>query len=390
MKPRKEQSILRQFSTQIQTNLPAAEEVEVSLFGPGVGECVVLHLGQGKWMVIDSCTEKGSSTPAAIAYLERLGVNPANAVVLIVISHWHDDHIKGMAEMVRRCVNSRVCYSGALLKEEFLALTESFVNPSSMVDRGNTGLDEIGAVIRVLKERVNKDKTYLSDLIPVSADKILLRTTQEGWQVEIRALSPSDVSVHRALVEFRCLLEEDIFEGDINYRKTVPAPSNNRNAVAIWVAVNELNILLGADLEEYGREDMGWAAIVNSHIQPDAPARIFKVPHHGSQTGYLKEVWDELLVPDVVSVLTTYDRGRNPPPTAEDLDRLKTHTPYVCIAPVPKSGKIKRDPTVERTMREVVKARKVRDGRVAHLQLRASAIEDKIHVQVEPPAVCLS
>lgn len=34
---------------------PVADELEVSVFGPGVGESVVVHLGHGDWMVVDSC-----------------------------------------------------------------------------------------------------------------------------------------------------------------------------------------------------------------------------------------------------------------------------------------------------------------------------------------------
>ena len=36
---------------------PRTDELEVSLFGPGVGECVIVHLGAGEWMVVDSCLD---------------------------------------------------------------------------------------------------------------------------------------------------------------------------------------------------------------------------------------------------------------------------------------------------------------------------------------------
>ena len=35
------------------TRPPAPDELEVSLFGRGVGECAVVHLGSGEWLVVD-------------------------------------------------------------------------------------------------------------------------------------------------------------------------------------------------------------------------------------------------------------------------------------------------------------------------------------------------
>src|SRR5260370_41862626 len=40
-----------------------------------IGECVVVHLGFGEWIVIDSCIDRSSREPIAIAYLNRLGVD---------------------------------------------------------------------------------------------------------------------------------------------------------------------------------------------------------------------------------------------------------------------------------------------------------------------------
>lgn len=103
----------------MQYDLPAHDELEVSLFGPGVGECVVIHIGHGSWIIIDSCVDE-NSIPIALSYLEKIGVNPERAVKFIVISHWHDDHIQGLSEVVRRCMNAKIIYSAALLKKNFL------------------------------------------------------------------------------------------------------------------------------------------------------------------------------------------------------------------------------------------------------------------------------
>ena len=42
---------------------PASDVFEVSIFGPGKGESIVVHIGNGRWIVVDSCRDQitGSS-----------------------------------------------------------------------------------------------------------------------------------------------------------------------------------------------------------------------------------------------------------------------------------------------------------------------------------------
>ena len=56
----------------------ARDEIELTLFGPGYGESVVLHIGDGA--VVDSCIDK-DGRPSALSYLENL--DPAEVVVLV-------------------------------------------------------------------------------------------------------------------------------------------------------------------------------------------------------------------------------------------------------------------------------------------------------------------
>ena len=54
---------------------PDDDCLEVSLFGPGYGECVVVHLGFGDWVVVDSCIEPDSRDPIALAYFSAIGTD---------------------------------------------------------------------------------------------------------------------------------------------------------------------------------------------------------------------------------------------------------------------------------------------------------------------------
>ena len=49
--------------------------MEISLFGPGVGESCLIELPTGKWVVIDSFICPESRQPIALKYLEEKGVD---------------------------------------------------------------------------------------------------------------------------------------------------------------------------------------------------------------------------------------------------------------------------------------------------------------------------
>jgi hypothetical protein len=66
---------------------PKEEELEVSIIGPGYGECILLHVGHNGWVVVDSCINPKTKKPAALEYLKNIDVNP-NWIKIIIASHW--------------------------------------------------------------------------------------------------------------------------------------------------------------------------------------------------------------------------------------------------------------------------------------------------------------
>src|SRR6266568_2380652 len=101
---------------------PKRDEIELSVFGPGFGECLLLHLGHGEWLLVDSCVDQRRREQPALAYLNRIGVDSEQAVKVIVTTHWHDDHIRGMAEVVSTCAAARFVCPAALRQTEMLVL----------------------------------------------------------------------------------------------------------------------------------------------------------------------------------------------------------------------------------------------------------------------------
>ena len=52
-------------------------------------------------------------------YLESIGLNPGQVVNLIVATHWHDDHIRGLARLVSECKEATFSCAAALCREDF-------------------------------------------------------------------------------------------------------------------------------------------------------------------------------------------------------------------------------------------------------------------------------
>ena len=86
---------------------PHANELEITLIGAGreAGESVVVHLANGKWMVIDSCKSGGVVLP--LYYLRKKEVDLKD-VVYVICTHWHADHIEGLSEVIKSSLGCSV------------------------------------------------------------------------------------------------------------------------------------------------------------------------------------------------------------------------------------------------------------------------------------------
>ncbi|MYC69907.1 MAG: hypothetical protein F4X17_04275 [Gemmatimonadetes bacterium] len=59
---------------------PGDDDFEFTVFGPGYGESIVLHVGNGAWVIIDSCVD-ADGRPHALRYLESIGIDPGGRVL---------------------------------------------------------------------------------------------------------------------------------------------------------------------------------------------------------------------------------------------------------------------------------------------------------------------
>ena len=347
---------------------PRDDEVEVSLFGPGVGECVVLHLGGGEWLVIDSCIDPETRRPVALDYLDRIDVDHS-LIRLVALTHWHNDHTRGAAELIAAAPEARVVCSAALNQKEF----QLAVGAANTQER--SGLEELTRVFQALLSRRGSLPATSTGPEWALANQVLYRSGLGS----IHALSPSPSTFTRTLHEISELLPAI---GRTKRRAVASRP--NELSLVIWVATPSGCVLLGGDLERGRDPQSGWLANANSMTRPTGTAQTFKVPHHGSEGADEAAVWDGTLDAEPRALLSTFTPSGLPLPT--DLVRISGHTPFVyCTGPSRGPKPMRRSGAVEKIVRRVAPELRRTSGQMGHIRLRFSASSDPV-VQLSGPA----
>jgi beta-lactamase superfamily II metal-dependent hydrolase len=349
---------------------PREDEFELSLIGPGYGECIVMHFGGGAWVVIDSCLNVKTRQPVALEYLATVGVD-ASAIRLIVATHWHDDHIRGLTEILRVADKARFVMSDALRSSEFATLVSLF-EPRMMLR--SSGVAELRKVYAHLEERG-------ASATRATADRRIWKPAGKMGR-ELWSLAPSDRSIELTLREVASLFSDRELPN-----RRVPSVSPNHASVVLWGKVGRAVVLLGGDLEETADDATGWSAIDASTERPSEKASVFKVPHHGSSTGHSDDVWRELLKKDAIAVLTPFARGRTKLPTEDDITRLKSLAGQVLVTSNRDPDCTDWPPAVAMTLAETTAAVRDVEPRPGHIRLRRDASGTKWAIELFAGAV---
>ena len=326
---------------------PRDDEFEVTVFGPGYGECIVLHVGGGAWVIVDSCLGANDS-PVALKYLKRIGLDPARSVRMVVATHWHDDHIRGMAELVGSCGNASFCCASTLCRPEFIAVVDAVERRHLTV--AGSGVRELHRVFSRLAQTASKPMHALVNR------RVLARSGCEIW-----SLSPDDRVFQDFLKTVGSLIPD---AGQPKQR--IPTLSPNEVAVALWVGTRNFAVLLGSDLPR-----QGWLRILESRERPTGKASVFKAPHHGAENAHEQGVWRQMLIPDPFAVVTPWRKGRGHLPRSRDVRRLRSCTTDAYATAKVRPSKSTRSGTVARTIRESgIKLRRVPAASHSCIRLR--------------------
>ena len=357
---------------------PASEEIELSILGPGFGECVLLHTGSGRWLIIDSCIDGRNGRPAALDYLDTLCV-PRSAVALIIASHWHADHIRGLARIVEECEAAQLCCSMALNNREFLALANLY---AEVPHRLPAGPEELHRAFKTVISRRGSNGYRPIKWLQSDMEVYTGHFRGDGIDIPTRisVLSPSDESITRAVAEMAAYYSLSLKTSQPSML-TLGHP--NHVSVALMVQVGARQVLLGSDLVDTGDPLTGWSAVVASYSQ--RPAEVFKVAHHGSRSGHADRVWTDLLEPNPLALLTPFRYGRHRLPDALDRKRILSLTDraYITADPNHDLAPAKRLPKVERLLADTARKRWLAAGKLGHVRWRADLRQERDAGRIE-------
>lgn len=313
---------------------PTDNEIEITVFGPGFGEAIAVHVGQGNWFLVDSCIEPNTKLPAAHHYLQQLGVTE-DRVKAIVASHWHDDHVRGISDLAQFYPTAEFFISSVFTHREALAfLSAHNASTSHGLSRGT---DEL---YKVIKRRAK--------VIPVHQRSSILELKAQNRQVRVSALSPVPNAYMQSIAGFASYLPGQQGETPVNH---APELKPNLEAIAIHVDFDGDAALLGSDLEDHHRH--GWSAVVSdAWCNSKTPGSVYKVAHHGSNTAEHPGIWSTLLQPEPLSIMTPFNLGRVLLPTQQDRVRIRSKSQAAYISSGV-SKKPKMDAAVMKRLKDV-------------------------------------
>jgi beta-lactamase superfamily II metal-dependent hydrolase len=327
--------------TKVLNQPPAKDEIEVTVFGPGIGESILVHCGNGEWICVDCTVADEKCLP--LWYLEQLRLQASTCVRLIVATHWHADHVKGLARLLGTCSRAQFVCSSALRADEFKMIVARFSTKEPGAAR--PPLSEVRKCFELLAQ---KKATGVADYRPpifASAHITLDRFTVGPNAIEVIALSPSpqdDLNAKEAFASYFVPVDESA---------TGLSPiDQNHASIVLSIQIDGEFLLLGADLEKTNSQLTGWNAVVASRIRPQQLSTLFKVPHHGSVNAQSDDVWRRMLSSSAAAVVTPYTVSGLP--REEVISWLLERCRSAYATGLPKNSRLRRRPEVERTIRE--------------------------------------
>ena len=247
---------------------------------------MLVHLGQHEWLIVDSCMVDGKQP--ALSLLKAYGI-PLSKVKLVVATHWHTDHIRGLTEVVSSCQAAEVYSYSALFSRELLAFASGTIDAIA-----KSCVKELEGMLYALDNR---------QLRYATVGRQIWSREDEACAAAVWSLAPTDSDVEAALDNVLRRLRR-VGGGGLK---------PNEVSIPLVVTLGSSALLLGADYEP----EKKWRASIDTPGRNPVRSEVYKVAHHGSKKANPEIVWEELLLASPLCVLTPFRNGRTRLPNSE-------------------------------------------------------------------------
>lgn len=287
------------------------ELVVVVIGGPSLGESVLLHYGDGKWLIVDSCTSDGQNLP--LVFLEKVGAD-LNKVGFVICSHWHDDHTSGMDTLLDACRNAYFMIPSVTNKSVLPKYFEYRINSTDKEKEKEAWL-VFKRCLDVIDNRKNVGNPNLKEPQYIKEGYSFFDYPTHGVSVTVKALSPSNEMMTRF---GQMLSNGDAANGRFNDSDI----DQNMCSISLGVSFAGNHLFLGADLEcnrpDEEDEDsctdkcdarfsIGMCNVIsNRFFREMSPYCYTKLNHHSSVTGYCPKYWAEHIADHRLAVSTVF------------------------------------------------------------------------------------
>jgi beta-lactamase superfamily II metal-dependent hydrolase len=270
----------------------ADDAVHVVVLGKGVGESILIRLHDDDWVIVDSFRSPHDGRPVALEYFNQHGVDPARDVSAVVLTHLHSDHSEGIDELFRECSRATFSMPAAVPDAHWDGLLARLMEDEPP---RSDKLQEIANAFRLafdtgrfrpmgIDSYVNTKDPELSALAPLAAGQLAAH----------EATAPGAPAAARAVLK------------------------ENYTSIVLWLQAGAATALFGADMDCHGT--LGWKALLHEHENTPrlaTPAKLVKVPHHGSSHAH-EEAMYARLTNGSVAVLTPNRNSKLPRETTVD------------------------------------------------------------------------
>lgn len=294
---------------------PADDEIEITTIGPGFknGESVVIHYGDGNWMIIDSCKANDEVLP--LEYLSAINVSFDN-VKVVVCSHWHQDHYLGLHDILQKCKNAEFKIGKI---GNFSNFVQYILKANALQTNRADGWKEFEKCLDAL-ETIGKRKPqylYHDQLIDYN-DKV---------DINLYCFGPSDEAMNA--------FDKLLVNLDISNPQEIKLNELKENMVSLSVTLSHKknSALIGCDAEvnrsnKYAIYDCrcdcdkakatGFCNVIHESkvFARLIPFSFVKISHHSSVTGYCPKFWEEDVKNEILIGVTTIfktSKGENLP-----------------------------------------------------------------------------